>query len=101
MVKIYFDKLQKLDYLLFYQFISWWLSSINEMAILSKGCKPDNFELHNSLNIASPLLEVFDQILLNVNLSLNQTLPTLLLYVRHTWMTQVILAIPLCGVIFL
>ena len=49
MVKIYFDKLQKLDYLLFYQFISWWLSSINEMAILSKGCKPDNFESHNSL----------------------------------------------------
>ena len=44
------------------------------MAMLSKGCKPDYFESHNSLkpsftNICGPGLN-----LLNVNLSLNQTL---------------------------
>ena len=37
----------------------------------------------------------FVQILLNVNFSLNQTLLTFLLYVRQTWMTQLILAISL------
>ena len=35
--------------------------------------------------------EAFVQILLNVNLSLNQTLLTIWLYVRQTWMTQLIL----------
>ena len=50
------------------------------MAILSKRCKPDNFELHNSLNLALRIFEVFVRILLNANLSLNQTLLTLLIY---------------------
>ena len=45
--------------------------------------------------------EAFVQILLNVNLSLNQTLLTFWLYVRQTWMTQLILAIFLGWVIFL
>ena len=65
------------------------------MAILSKGCKPDNFELHNSLNLALRIFEVFVRILLNANLSLNQTLLTLLIYEKQTWMTQLILAISL------
>ena len=65
------------------------------MAILSKGCKPDNFELHNSLNLALQIFEVFVRILLNANLSLNQTLLTLLIYEEQTWMTQLILAISL------
>ena len=46
------------------------------MDILSKGYKPDNFESHN---LALRTFEVFVQILLNVNLSLNQTLLTFLL----------------------
>ena len=64
------------------------------MAILSKACKPDNFELHNSLklsftDIRGLSLNFIDWI---VNLSLNQTLLTFLLYVRQTWMAQLILA---------
>ena len=51
------------------------------MAILLKGCKPDNFAPHNSL-IALQIFEAFIPSLLNVNLSLNQTLLTFLLYVR-------------------
>ena len=61
------------------------------MAILSKWCKPDSFKSHKFLK-----LEL--QILLNVNVSLNQTLLTFLLYVRQTWMTQLILALSLWGV---
>ena len=47
------------------------------------------------------IFEPFIRIFLIVNLSLNQTLLTFLLYVRQTWMTQLILAISLWGVIFL
>ena len=65
------------------------------MAILSKACKPDNFESHNSLKLSFTIFEAFVQILLIANLSLNQTLLTFLLYVRQTWMTQLILAISL------
>ena len=43
----------------------------------------------------------FVQTLLIVNLPLNQTLLTFLLYVRQTWITQLIVAISLSGVIFL
>ena len=77
-------------------FLTQWI-----MAILSKGCKPDNFEPCNSLNLALQIFEASVRILLNVNLSLNQTLLTFLLYVRQTWMTQLILAISLWEVIFL
>ena len=41
------------------------------------------------------MFEAFVQILLIVTLSLNQTLLTFLLYVRQTWMAQMILAISL------
>ena len=40
-----------------------------------------------------PLLKVFIPILLDVNLSLNQTLLTFLLYERQTWITQLSLEI--------
>ena len=62
------------------------------MAILSSGCKPDNFESHNSLKLSFTNLEAFVKILLIVNLPLNQTLLTFLLYMRQTWMTQLVLA---------
>ena len=48
------------------------------MAILSKGCKPDNFESQIFWNLTSHIFEVFIQILLNVNISLNQTPPGIL-----------------------
>ena len=54
------------------------------MTILSKGFKPDNFVPHNSLKLRFIILEAFVPILLNVNLSLNQTLLTFLLYVNQT-----------------
>ena len=56
--------------------------------LLMKVCKPDNFESHDSLNLALLIFEVFIQALLNVNLSLNQTLLAFLLYVGQTLMTR-------------
>ena len=70
-------------------------------SLLSKACKPDNFESHNPLKISFKVFKAFIQILLIANLSLNQSLLTFLLYVRQTWMTQLILAISLRDVIFL
>ena len=49
------------------------------MAILSKACKPDNFELHNSLKLSSANIPGLRSNLLIANLSLNQTLLTFLL----------------------
>ena len=46
------------------------------MTILSKGCKPDNFKSHN---LVLWIFRAFFRVLLNVNLSLNQTLLTLAL----------------------
>ena len=43
------------------------------MAILSKACIPDNFELHNSACLALWILDALVWILLIANLSLNQT----------------------------
>ena len=63
------------------------------MAILSKRCKPDNFEPHNSLKRSFTNIRRLRSNLLNVNVSFNQTLLTFLLYMRQTWMTQLILAI--------
>ena len=65
------------------------------MVILSKVCKPDKFESNNPLNLASEIFEAFVPILLNVNLSLNQTLLTFLLYVKQILMILLILAISL------
>ena len=54
-------------------FITQWI-----MAILSKGCEPDNFESQIFWNLTLQMFEVFVRILLNVNLSLNQTSPDIL-----------------------
>ena len=67
------------------------------MAILSKGCNPDNLEPLNSLKHSFTNIEVFVPIFLNVNLFLNQTLLKFFLCGRQTWMTQLILAISLSG----
>ena len=48
-------------------------------------------------NLALRMFEAFVGILLIVNLFLNQTLRTFLLYLRHTWMPQLILATSLRG----
>ena len=64
---------------------------LNKMAILSEGCKPDNFESYDQLTFAN--IQGLHSKWLNVNLSLDQTRLTFLLYVRQTWMTQLILAI--------
>ena len=57
---------------------------------------------HTTLwSLALRIFKAFFRILLIGNLSLNQTLLTFLLCVRQTWMTQLILAISLWGVIFL
>ena len=69
-------------------FLTQWI-----MAILSKRCKPDNFEPHNSLKRSFTNIRRLRSNLLNVNVSFNQTLLTFLLYMRQTWMTQLILAI--------
>ena len=51
---------------------------------------------HTTLyNLVSHIFEAFIPILLNMNLSLNQTLLTFLLYVRQTWITQLTLAFSL------
>ena len=71
------------------------------MAILSKGCKPDNFESNNSLKLILQIFVAFVRTSLNMNLSLNQTLLTFWLNVRQTLMTLLILVISLWGVIFL
>ena len=71
------------------------------MAILWEGCKPGNFESNNSLKLSFTIFEAFVRILLNVNLSLNQTFLTFLPCVRQTWLTQLILAISPWEVIFL
>ena len=52
-------------------------------------------------NLALPRFEIFVWIFLNVNLFLNQTLLTFLLYTGKAWMTHLILAIPLWRIIFL
>ena len=52
------------------------------MAILSKGCKPDNFESHNSLRLSYTNIQALIRLLLILNISLNKTLRTFLLYVR-------------------
>ena len=64
------------------------------MAILSKRCKPDNFESHKSLK-----LSLTNIIGLCSNFVECISFLTFWLYVRITWITQLILAISLWGVI--
>ena len=50
------------------------------MAIVSKACKPDNFQLHNSVKLSFTNIQGLRSNF--VNLSLNKTLLTFLLCVR-------------------
>ena len=65
------------------------------MVILSKGRKPDSFESYNSLKLSFTSIGAFVRILLNVNLSFNQTLLTFFFYVRQIWMSELIVGISL------
>ena len=65
------------------------------MAILSKECKPDNFESHNSLKLSFTNIRGLHLNFNDCESSLNQTLLAFWLRVRQTWMTQLIMAISL------
>ena len=66
------------------------------MAILSKACKPDNFELHNSLKRSFTNIRGLRSSFVDCESFLESNyLDMLLLYVRQTGMTQLILAISL------
>ena len=54
------------------------------MAILSKGCKPDNFEPQNSLKLSFTNIKGLCSNFTECDLSLNQTQLKFLLYVRQT-----------------
>ena len=60
-----------------------YLSIKRILAILSNGCKLDKFVSHNSLKLS---FVAFVQILLNTNLSLNQTLLTFCLWDKLRWL---------------
>ena len=68
-------------------FLTQWI-----MAILLKGCKPDNFESHNSLKLSFRNIRGLLSNFVECD-SLNQTLLTFWLYAGQTWMTHLILAI--------
>ena len=62
------------------------------MAILSKRCKPDKFESHNSLKLSlTNILGLCSNFVECISFL------TFWLYVRITWITQLILAISLSG----
>ena len=63
------------------------------MAILSKACKPDNFESPNSLKLSFTDIQGLHSNFVDCASFLESTLLTFLLYVRQTWMTHLILAI--------
>ena len=65
------------------------------MAILSKACKPDNFESHNSLKLSFTNIRGLCSNFVDFESFLESNSPDILLYVRQTWMTQLILAISL------
>ena len=66
------------------------------MAILSKARKPDNFESHNSLKLSFMNIRDLRSNFVDCEYFLESNSPDiLLLYVRQTWMTQLILAISL------
>ena len=71
------------------------------MAILSKGCKPYNFESHISLKLNFTNIWDLRSNYVECESFLESNSPDILLYVRQAWMTQLILAISLWQVIFL
>ena len=63
------------------------------MAILSKACKPDNFEPHNSLKLSFGNIRGLRSNFIECESFLESNSPDILLCLRQTWMTQLILAI--------
>ena len=63
------------------------------MAILSKACKPDNFESHNSLKLSFTNVRDLRSNFLDCESFLESNSPDILLCVSQTWMTQLTLAI--------
>ena len=60
---------------------------------ISKACKPDNFESHNSLKLSFANIRGFCSNFVDCESFLESNSPDIL--VRETWMTQLILAISL------
>ena len=60
---------------------------------ISKACKPDNFESHNSLKLSFSNIRGFCLNFVDCESFLESNSPDIL--VRETWMTQLILAISL------
>ena len=69
------------------------------MAILLKAYKPDNFELHNSLKVSFTNIQGLCSNFVDCKSFLESNSPDML-FVKQTWMTQLILVI-LREVIFL
>ena len=65
------------------------------MTILSKACKPDNFESHNSLKLSFTNIGGLRSNFVDCEYFLESNSPEFLLCVRQTLMTQLILAISL------
>ena len=65
------------------------------MVILSKSYKPDNFESHNSLKRSFTNIQGLQSNFVDCESFLESNFLTFLLYVRQTWMTQLVLAISL------
>ena len=65
------------------------------MAILSTGCKPDNFEPHNSLKLSFTNIREQRPNFVECESFLESNSPDILALMRQTWMTQLVLAISL------
>ena len=63
------------------------------MTILSKACKPDNFESHNSVKLSFTNIRDLRLNFGDCESFLELISPEFLLCVRETWMTQLILTI--------
>ena len=69
------------------------------MAILSKWCKQNNFESHNSLKLSFTNIWGLCLNFVQCESFLEWNSPDMLLYVRQAWMIQLILVISLWGVL--
>ena len=65
------------------------------MAILSKACKPDNVELHNSVKLSFMNVRGLCLNFSDCQFFVESNSPAFLLCTRQTWMTQLILVISL------
>ena len=65
------------------------------MAILSKGCKPDNFEPQHSLKLSLTNIQGIRSNFVECESYLESNSPDILAICETIWMTQLILAISL------